>query len=278
MKYLQFKISIENNYQEPLIAELEEMDFEGYQQLDYELIAYIPQENIQIGDRKRIEQLLAAYPGQNFIQTEKTVKEKNWNREWEKTIRPQTVGNFLIRPTWLKTKPEENQILLEVDPKMAFGNGYHATTKLILQILPKFIEKGYKVLDAGTGTGILAIAAAKLGASKITAFDTNQWSVENAKENILLNKVKERVEVSHGSIETVKEGEMFDTVWANINRNSILEMIPAFSKMLNKEGFILVSGFLKKDQEAVSRRLKENGLKPIKAEQQEEWIAACAKK
>lgn len=84
MKYLQFKISVEHNYQEPLIAELEEMNFEGYYQQEHELIAYIRQKNLHIGDRERIDQLLATYPGQNFIQTEEAVEEKNWNREWEK--------------------------------------------------------------------------------------------------------------------------------------------------------------------------------------------------
>lgn len=96
-----------------------------------------------------------------------------------KTIQPQSIGKFLIRPSWLNTKPEENQILLEIDPKMAFGTGYHATTRLMLKMLPKLIHGGEKVLDAGTGTGILAIAAAKLGTEKVIAFDNENTSVQN---------------------------------------------------------------------------------------------------
>ncbi len=278
MKYVQFKISINDDYQEALIAELEEMDFEGYRQFDDEMIAYISQKNIQIGDRERIEQLLAVYPGQNFIQTEKIEEEKNWNSEWEQTIQPQKIGKFLVRPTWVNKQAAEGQILLEIDPKMAFGTGYHATTRLLLKMLPQFIKEGDTVLDAGTGTGILAIAAVKIGAKKVIAFDTDERSVLNATENVFLNGVNKAVEIKHGSLETAQGEEKFDVILVNINKNAIKEMIAGFSKLLNRSGVLLLSGLLKRDEEDIKNKLRQYALKPIKTKLQEEWLAICAKK
>ncbi len=291
MKTIQLTISINEKYQEALIAELEEMEFEGYQQFDDELIAFISQKNFHIGDRERIERLLAVYPGKNFIQAEKPVEERNWNSEWEQTIQSQEIGSFLVKPTWVNRKPEEGQILLEIDPKMAFGTGCHATTRLMLKMVPEYIKPQSKVLDAGTGTGILAIAAAKSGAEKIIAFDMDERSVQNASENILLNEEVDKVEIRQGSIETICKADSlgrrslgagglpdFDVILANINKNTIFEMLPAFSKMLTEEGTLLLSGILKQDEPEVKHHLKQNELKFVKAKQEKEWLVVCASK
>lgn len=278
VKTVKLAISIDEEYQEALVSELEEMGFEGYQLFDDELIAYIQQKNFQIGDRERIEQLLGVYPGSNFVQTEQIVEERNWNREWEKTIQPKIIDCFLVKPTWSKKQADKDKIVLEVDPKMAFGTGCHATTGLMLKMLSDLISPGQKVLDAGTGTGILAIAAAKLGAERVIAFDNDNWSVQNARENILLNEVEKKVEIRQGSIETVIQEENFDAILVNINKNTIIEMLEAFKKLLSEEGFMLLSGLLKKDEPDINGKLKKNGLKLIKIEQEQEWIAIHASK
>lgn len=278
MQHIKLIISISENYQEALIAELDELGFEGYQQFDNEIFAFVQKKDFEIGDRERIHHLLAVYPGDNFVQTEEIVAEQNWNLEWEKSIKPQSIGPFLVKPTWLNKKPENDQILLEIDPKMAFGTGYHATTRLMLMQLPDLITPDITILDAGTGTGILAIAAVKLGAAKVVAFDNDEWSIKNTKENLFLNTTKEQVDVRLGSIEVVKADETFDVILANINKNIILKMLKPFQERLKPKGMLLLSGLLKTDEKELKQRLNENGLLPLRIKQEEEWIAILAEK
>jgi ribosomal protein L11 methyltransferase len=254
------------------------MEFDSFQQLHDELITYIPKEQFQIGDRERIERLLAAFPGEVYVRSEEIVADQNWNMEWEKTIQAQEIGPFLVRPTWSTATPEADQILLEIDPKMSFGTGYHETTRLMLKQLSIIINKGDLILDAGTGTGILAIASIKLGAKKVIGFDTDDWSITNASENILLNKVADKIDIKKGSMEVIKGEILYDCILANIERNTITEMLPNFSSHLKKEGTLLISGILEDDEELVIGKLNKNNFEHIETMQENEWIAIWAKK
>jgi ribosomal protein L11 methyltransferase len=278
VKYIKLVISIEDEYQESLITELSDMEFDSFQQLHDELITYIPKEQFQIGDRERIERLLAAFPGEVYVRSEEIVADQNWNMEWEKTIQAQEIGLFLVRPTWSTVTPEADQILLEIDPKMSFGTGYHETTRLMLKQLSIIINKGDLILDAGTGTGILAIASIKLGAKKVIGFDTDDWSITNASENILLNKVADKIDIKKGSMEVIKGEILYDGILANIERNTITEMLPNFSNHLKKEGTLLISGILEDDEELVTGKLNKNNFEHIETMQENEWIAIWAKK
>lgn len=276
MKYIKLVIAVKDEYQESLIAELMDMEFNGFEQRDDELITYITKEHFHVGDRERMERLLASYPGNGHIRSEEVVADQNWNEEWEKTIQAQEIGPFLVKPTWSRATPKEGQILLEIDPKMAFGTGYHETTRLMLIQLPEVIEQGAEVLDAGTGTGILAIAAVKLGAKSVFAFDIDQWSITNAQENIYLNKVADSITIKKGGIEVLKNGKTYDVILANIERNAIIEMLPAFSDQLSEGQNLLLSGLLKTDEELVLEKLKNNNLSHRKTVYENEWIAIWA--
>lgn len=279
MKFIKLTISIKNDYHETLIAELSEMDFDAFQQLDNALVTYIPKEQFYVGDRERIEQLLAGLPGNAYVQAEEVVANQNWNEEWEKTIQAQQVGRFLVKPTWSAATANEDQILLEIDPKMAFGTGYHETTRLMLRWLPEAISGGQRVLDAGTGTGILSIAAIKLGARHVLAFDVDEWSIMNSRENIYLNGVtEEKISIRKGSVEVVKQDEQFDVIAANIERNTIVNMLPALAAHLKPGGNILLSGLLKKDQPDIEESLNNCGLNYKKTSREDEWIAVWADK
>lgn len=277
MNYIQLTICINEAYQEPLIAELDAMDFDGFEQLEGQLIAFIGQTKFTIGQRERINQILSVYPGDNFIEEEQVVEDQNWNKKWEETIQPIEVGQFLIKPTW-SNKKAKGKIVLEIDPKMAFGTGYHATTRLMLRELPKLISPNIKVLDAGTGTGILSIAAVKLGAGHVTAFDYDEWSVQNTEENLRLNDTFRKVEVRLGSMEVINLDEKFEVILANINKNMILEMLDSFQGCLNNQGKLLISGLLKTDENEVMQGLNEAGFKPKHVAQEAEWIAILAEK
>lgn len=272
MKYTKLVIAIAAEYHDPLIAELSEVGFDGFQQLDGELITYIQKENFGIGDRERIDLLLSGFPGECFIETEEIVADQNWNEQWEETIQAQEIGHFFVKPTWSDTVTPDDKILLEIDPKMSFGTGYHETTRLILKLLPKIVKKGDSIIDAGTGTGILSIAAIKLGAEEAFAFDIDEWSIENTRENILLNKVEKQVTVCKGSAEVIPEGLKADLLLANIERNTILDLLPIFLKSTKKGGTIILSGLLEGDRKDVISQLEPKA-RVMEVAQENEWIA-----
>lgn len=266
-------IAVDDNYQENLIVELLDLDFDSFEQRTGKIISYIPKQNFSDVYRERIEQILAAYPGDGFIETEEVVPDQNWNKQWEKTIAAQQIGTFFVRPTWSKEDLPENTILLEIDPKMAFGTGYHETTRLLLKLLPEVVSEGDSVLDAGTGTGILAIASVKLGAEKVLAFDIDDWSISNATENILLNDVADRIDIKKGSSEVIPEEDIYDIILSNIDRNTILELLPEFKKRLKANAGLLLSGLLETDKKTVISSLEEHNFLVQQVIQENEWIA-----
>ncbi len=277
MNYLRVEFELSPDLHELFIAELMDLDFYGFEQFDDKLVAYIEKKRFNDSNREYLEQLIAAYSGDSIMEFE-DIPEQNWNETWERTIQPQRIGRFLVKPTWSTESPAGDEILLEIDPKMSFGTGYHATTRLMLQQIQKIDLSGKTVLDAGTGTGILAIAAIKLGAKKAVGFDIDTWSRDNALENILLNKVENSVEIRFGGIDTIDENEAFDLVLANINRNVLVEMIPDLVDHTNEGGVICLSGLLETDEDAVRDVLSELPVEVTDIQHEEEWIAIQIRK
>lgn len=271
MNYIKLVFKLKDRYQEPFIAELMEMDFYGFEQFDNRLIAYVEKPRYNDSNREMIEQMIGIYPDAEFIETE-DLEEQNWNQEWEKSIQPQVIGQFFVRPTWSTVTPSKGQILIEIDPKMAFGTGYHATTRLMLNQLSSIDVTGKRVLDAGTGTGILAIATVKLGAKKAVGFDVDSWSEVNATENALINHVGDQLDIRFGSVEQIKDTEMFDVSLANINRNVILEIIPFLVKHTSVGGDICLTGLLNTDEDIIREVLKIHPVDIIEQTREDEWI------
>lgn len=278
MKYIKLVIGVQDEYQEMLISELLDLEFDAFEQQKDRIVTYVPKERFSDVNRERIEGILRAYPGDGFIESEEVVADQNWNERWEQTIRAQTIGKFFVKPTWSQEQAPAGHIPLEIDPKMAFGTGYHETTRLMLRFLPEVVEKEHSVLDAGTGTGILAIAAIKLGAKYAFAFDIDEWSITNTRENILLNGVAESIDVVKGSIEILSREQKFDVVLANIQRNTILEILPDLADTTGEGTSMLLSGLLEKDRQAIEQRGKELGLHFREIRQENEWIALHLKK
>lgn len=271
MNYIKLVFDINEEYQEMIIAELMDLDFYGFEQENERLIAYVEQPRYNDAHREYIEQIIAAFPGASFYEAE-PIPEQNWNETWEKSIRPQVIGEFLVRPTWSKAVPDEGQILLEIDPKMAFGTGYHATTRLVLNELSTISFKNRDVLDAGTGTAILAIAAAKLGAKRVLGFDIDPWSRDNAVENIYINDMAGVVEFRFGGMEVVDNHEQFDVILANINRNAILELLPSFVAHARPGAVLVLSGLLNTDEQKLREKFKNLPLSVDHMTREEEWI------
>jgi len=271
MSYLKFVFSVPDHLHEHFIAELLDMDFYGFEQLDNELIAYVEKRRFNDSNREHIEQLTALFPDCSFREMDE-IEEQNWNESWEKTIQPQTIGSFLVKPTWSDTQPEGGQILLEIDPKMAFGTGYHATTRLALRQLSSINCSGMKVMDAGTGTGILGIAAIKKGATQVVGFDTDPWSENNAVENTYINGVQSQFAVRFGGIEQIEENEVFDLSLANINRNVILEILEFLSKHTKPGGDIVITGLLDTDEETIRGKIETLPVSVSEIAKEDEWI------
>ena len=278
MNAIALKIRVQDNYREALIAELIEMEFNGFEELEDTIIAYIELQWFNDVNREYLELFLSQYPGDNFIESEEQIEEKNWNREWEESIKPIEIGRFWVQPTWYNKQPPEGKMVLYVDPKMAFGTGYHETTRLLLRALSYVWEDKEneikQVLDVGTGTGILAIASIKLGAKEVLGLDIDPWSIQNATENVHLNNVSDKVSIKEGSTELLANDEQFDVVIANINRNTIADLSADLVSHLDQsEGDLLLSGLLEKDVAFIKNIPQLRGLTCRRYWQEGEWVA-----
>ncbi|CUS98208.1 ribosomal protein L11 methyltransferase [Candidatus Kryptonium thompsonii] len=160
---------------------------------------------------------------------------------------------------------------------MAFGTGHHETTRLMLKAIEKYLYPKCKVLDVGTGSGILSIAAIKLGADTCVGVDNDHWAYENALENAEINNVKDKFKVILGTIDDVNETN-FDFVLANINKNAIIKMIPKFYEKLKDKGFLITSGYLDIDQGTIEEHLLIHNFEIIDVLKENEWLAIVSKK
>lgn len=271
MNYIQLEFDLPDHLHEHFIAELMDQDFYGFEQLDDKLIAFIESPRYNDSTREFIEQMVSMLPEVSFREIA-SIEEKNWNEVWEQTIQPQRIGPFLVKPTWSNEKVSMSEILLEIDPKMAFGTGYHETTRLMLSQISMIDFSDKVVMDAGTGTGILAIAAIKSGASRAVGFDVDPWSDVNARENTIINQVNDQVDIRFGGAEVIKEMESFDITLANINRNVILDLIPFFVNKTKSDGTILLTGLLDRDELIIREKLKDEPVDILDLHQEGEWI------
>ncbi len=204
------------------------------------------------------------------LQFEKiTIAPQNWNALWESNFEPVVVDDFVgIRASFHKPiQNVEHEII--ITPKMSFGTGHHATTFLMIQQMGKMDFQNKSVFDFGTGTGVLAILAQKLGAKNVMANDIDEWSIANAKENFENNNVHniQLLQTDSGKIDG-----LFDTILANINRNVLIENMPILSLQLKPKAYLLLSGILEEDTPAIISCATNNNLEKIKQTQQGKWI------
>jgi ribosomal protein L11 methyltransferase len=203
----------------------------------------------------------------------RTIEDQNWNAAWEATITPiQVTDRIVITPTWHTYTPTPGQIVIRIDPKMSFGTGYHESTRLILKLLEHYVRPGIRVLDVGTGTGVLAIAAVKLGAASAFGVDINEWSYENALENVKLNAVEREITIRFGSMSSVPP-DHFEIIAANIQRSTIELILPEMIHRLASGGLLLLSGLLLDDRGPTLKTLRTMGLILAEELRENEWLA-----
>jgi ribosomal protein L11 methyltransferase len=206
----------------------------------------------------------------------RAVPEEDWGLAWKDHFKPIRVGRrFVIKPPWETWAAEAGDVVIDISPKMAFGTGSHETTRLCLELLESLDVSGLKALDVGTGSGILAVAAARLGAVRVDAVDVEEESVENTGENALLNGVADRIRVQRGSIEVVR-GESYDLVLANIDRRTLAPMLPDLARLVRTGGTLILSGILTSEAEALSGSLGRPPFRLLHSRTLGEWSAFSA--
>ena len=273
MDTIELTIPVDAAQHETLIARLEEYGFTGFQEEDGRLKAYIGADDWSEGKSNYVKSWLRRQDVEGPVE-ERRIPEQNWNARWEQSIEPLTVGPFIVKPTWA-ARPDAaaGRHVLAIDPKMSFGTGYHESTRLMLRVLPDLVEGGERVLDAGTGTGILAIAAVRLGAASVIAFDISTWAEENARENIALNDVADRIDVRRGAIDEVVPETGFDLILANIERDPLIELLPPFADKLAEGGRVALAGLTEDDEPPMRSALVEHGFVIEREARENEWWA-----
>lgn len=206
------------------------------------------------------------------------IEDDSWLDRWREFYRPFRVGRkILIKPTWADVDVEEGLLLIQLDPGMAFGCGTHPTTSMCMALLEEIIRGGETVLDVGTGSGILAITAAKLGASRVLAVDSDPVAVRVARENLVVNGVENYVTVWEGNLLDGVD-QPSDVIVANIVADVIMQLLPQAVTLLKKGGRFIASGVIDHRREEVLAVLAASGLVIIKTLNSGEWVSFLAEK
>lgn len=261
MKHIQLEIIANEYQQEELIALLDSYNPSGFEQTDETLKAYFDESDFNAPE---IFQVLKGYS-----YTKSEIEEQNWNAVWEQNFQPVVVNDFCAVRAHFHQPVSNVQHEIIITPKMSFGTGHHATTYMMMEQMRELDFTGKRVFDFGTGTGILAILAKKLGATSVTAIDVDDWSIENANENFERNACQ-NITVS---LSSTLPNEKFAIVLANINRNVILAYMQQLVTIVEEGGLILLSGLLTADENIVTEAATENGLQFCKKLERSGWLS-----
>jgi len=222
---------------------------------------------------ERLNILISENLLEDFSVKSEMLKNKNWNEEWERNVKIVKISDRLvIKPSFREYEPEKNEHIIIIDPKMSFGTGDHQTTKLASLLLEKNINGGESVLDVGSGTGILSLAAYKFGAERVLGIDNDEWCFLNGKENVALNSAESTVEIKQHEITDIMN-EKFDLIIANINKSVLLEIASDIAERLKKSGKVILSGICHKDIKDIKAKYEKEKLILYEKSQEDEWAA-----
>ena len=247
--------------------------------VDHAVSAYFP---MNIYAERRKQAILKRFE-ETFAEREDIVytidfydfEEEDYQNSWKKYFYTQKISErFVVKPTWREYEPQEDELVIEIDPGRAFGTGTHPTTSLCIKLMEENIKEGNTVIDVGTGSGILMVAAEKLGAGKIVGTDIDPMAVEVAEENLLLNKVDmKKAKAYAGDLVTVVQNEKFDVVVANILADVLLILLKDISRVVKKDGLVIFSGIIEDKLEEMKRAVEEVGLEILEVKADKEWRA-----
>jgi ribosomal protein L11 methyltransferase len=258
------------NTAELLVAELAELHFEAFEEVADGVKAFIPQ---SMFDAPAIALIADQYALPYSVNT---IAQQNWNALWESNFEPLVVNDLQTGKPWVGVRAnfhpatEGVDIDIEITPKMSFGTGHHATTYSVMQLMKTVAFNNATVFDFGTGTGILAILAEKLGAKAVIAVDNDDWCIENAQENVQKNGC---VNISVQKADTAASVQTFDVVIANINKHILLENMALLAERTKDGGVLILSGLLIQDEEDIVSAAEQQGFKHAMTLTKGNWIA-----
>ena len=281
--WIQASIRLPLHLHDLLTGQLAEIGFTGFQQEDRALHCFIQRQRWNSKRRARLGSLLARFkkefPAIDVVPSTRTIREQNWNSRWERSVGiVEATNRIIIRPSWRPLrKRDKGKIVITIDPKMSFGTGHHETTRLCLTLLEEFVVRGTRMLDIGSGTGVLSIAAVKLGAKRAIGIDHDPWAVLNARENIRRNRVGRAVQIRKSSTGRLPAGR-FGIIASNIDLPTNLRLLPSILDRMDPDGVIILSGFLASDLRTLLDHLKNKGVLPLELLEENEWIAVALMK
>ena len=266
--YTKLSINTTEEQGEILAAYLADFPFDSFDYADGLFNAYA-QQNALDESLAEIEQMLEEEGFVDYFFEE--IEAQNWNSVWESNFEEVEVKDkVLIRAPFHEPRPNYSGLEVIIQPKMSFGTGHHATTRLMVEMILNSEVEGKRILDMGSGTGVLAIVAAKLGAESVLAVEIDDMAEESVRENIALNNVADKVTSVCGDASAI-EGEKFDIVLANINRNILLADMEAYAATLSAGGELIMSGFLQEDIAILAKKAKKLGFKQTSVLACDEW-------
>lgn len=275
MKYTEVDITLSktNPFRDLLVYSLgDEGPYDSFEEKKDGLKAYVPTDNFDEQFlRDTIDDLKSMEPDLRVEYTVTDLADKDYNEEWERQHQPVLVDGFCWVRAPFHPHRDDVKYEIEIEPKMSFGTAHHATTYLMLSLLEQQNVQGMRVLDMGSGTGVLAILAAKKGAAYVEAIDVDEWAYRNAQENFERNGVS--VNALLGDASLLKADKHFDLVLANINRNILLKDMESYAAVLNPGGTLMLSGFYEHDVQSLQDKAETLGLRLVQQRSRNEWTA-----
>ena len=265
--YLEFQFLTERDRQlkDILISGLADIGFESFMDDEHGFLAYVQEQDHQ---PENFETLLCSFPERPSFKLNR-IEPQNWNAVWEAQFDPIHVNERCVIRAPFHPAFNNGSIELVIEPKMSFGTGHHATTRLMCLGLMEMEVKGKKVMDMGCGTGVLGILAAKLNAASVEGIDIEEWAVENAIENAERNGVSMPVKL--GGAEQLVAGVTYDIFLANINRNILVQDMDHYCKAMHAGSRLLLSGFLEPDVPALKELCASKGLTFLEEKAEDNW-------
>ena len=270
MYYSRLQVVCDPQYSEILMAEIGEAGFDTFMETENGFEAYVEMEKF---DKELLRHILERYAEEtSLVFHHDRIQKQNWNEEWEKSYEPIFVDDKCVIRASFHNIEKKFPYEIVITPKMSFGTGHHQTTYLMVKSQMRIDHQGKRVMDAGCGTAILSVMACKLGAAGVEAFDIDEWSMINGRENAEINQCA-NINLQQGKIGEITIEGKFDIILANINKNVLLAEISAYQSFLAPDGKLLLSGFYTADIAELKTECARYNLREVFREERDDW--AC---
>lgn len=269
--YINIHLNCPSEIKEILMAEISDFNILGIIENENDLEVSFNKDEWENSIKTEFIDLINKYENTEII-SEKLIEERNWNEEWEKDVPAIHINNNVgIAPKW-KLNELTEKYKIEINPKMSFGTGSHATTRLMCDMMSELDFNDKTVIDAGTGTGVLAIYSIMLGASRVLAFDNNEWSVQNSKENFEINNTSSQIDLQLLELDELDSLPPCHILLANILAPVIKRNMKKFTDAIaDSNGVMLLSGILSEEKESIIETANDNGLVLVSYKEEDEW-------